>query len=199
MPSATAALFGPAPEALRLVNPIASDLDQLRPTPLATLALAAARNAARGQADLGLFEIGPAFAPEQPQGQHTVAAGLRTGATPRAWAAPARAVDAFDAKADLWAALAAVGAPLDGLTVTADAPGFYHPGRSGVVRQGRAALGTFGELHPRVAAALDLPAPAVALRAVPRRRPRTEAPQARGPGPAAVPAGAPGFRVPRRR
>ena len=36
------------PEALRLTNPIAADLDQLRPTPVATLALAAQRNAARG-------------------------------------------------------------------------------------------------------------------------------------------------------
>jgi phenylalanyl-tRNA synthetase beta chain len=179
MPSATAALFGPAPEALRLVNPIAADLDQLRPTPVATLALAAARNAARGQADIALFEIGPAFAAEQPQGQHTVAAGLRTGATPRAWASPARAMDAFDAKADLWAALAAAGAALDGLTVTADAPGFYHPGRSGVVRQVEAALGAFGELHPRLAAALDLPAPAVAfelfLDAVPEPKRRKRA------------------------
>lgn len=178
MPSASAALFGDAPDTLRLTNPIASDLDQLRPTPVATLTLAAARNAARGQADLGLFEIGPAFAPEQPQGQHVVAAGLRTGSTPRSWAEPSRPVDAMDAKADLWTALAAVGAPLEGLTVTADAPGFYHPGRSGVVRQGRAALGTFGELHPRVVSALDLPAPAVAFElfldavAEPKRRKR---------------------------
>ncbi|MBV9653098.1 MAG: phenylalanine--tRNA ligase subunit beta [Acetobacteraceae bacterium] len=181
LPSATAALFGPAPSALRLVNPIAADLDQLRPTPVATLALAAARNAARGQPDLGLFEIGPAFAPEQPQGQHLVAAGLRTGATPRNWAAPARPIDAMDAKADLWGALTAAGAPLEGLTVTADAPGFYHSGRSGVVRQGRVALGTFGELHPRLVAALDLPAPAVVFELLldavpePKRRKRAAA------------------------
>ena len=56
-----AAMFGAAPDALRLVNPIAADLDQLRPTPVATLALAAQRNAARGYSDCALFEIGPAF------------------------------------------------------------------------------------------------------------------------------------------
>lgn len=179
MPNAAAALFGEAPASLRLSNPIASDLDQLRPTPLATLALAAARNGARGLADLGLFEIGPAFVPGLPDGQHLVAAGVRTGATPRSWAAPSRAVDAMDAKADLWAALAAAGAPLEGLTVTADAPGFYHPGRSGVVRQGpKTVLGTFGELHPRIAAALDLPVPAAGFElfldavAAPKRRKR---------------------------
>jgi phenylalanyl-tRNA synthetase beta chain len=57
MEAKTAALFGPAaerqtpwspPEALRLVNPIAADLDQMRPTPVASLLLAAQRNAARG-------------------------------------------------------------------------------------------------------------------------------------------------------
>ena len=46
----TAALFGEVPEALRVENPIAADLDQMRPTPVATLLLAAGRNAARGMA-----------------------------------------------------------------------------------------------------------------------------------------------------
>ena len=70
----------------------------------------------------------------------------------------------MDAKADLWAVLAALGVPMEALRVTADAPGFYHPGRSGVVRQGpKTVLATFGALHPRVLAALDLTGPAVAF------------------------------------
>jgi phenylalanyl-tRNA synthetase beta chain len=68
----------------------------------------------------------------------------------------------MDAKADLYAVLAAVGVPLESLSVTADAPGCYHPGQSGVVRQGpKLALATFGALHPSVLAALDLAGPAV--------------------------------------
>jgi phenylalanyl-tRNA synthetase beta chain len=162
MAQAEAAWFGAPDPALRLLNPIAADLDQLRPTPLATLALAAARNAARGWPDLTLFEIGPAFLGTAAELQPIRAAGLRTGTTPRHWAAPARPVDAFDAKADVWAVLAALGVPLEALSVTADAPGFYHPGRSGVVRQGpKLVLGTFGVLHPRLCAALDLPTPSV--------------------------------------
>ncbi len=164
MAAKEAALFGATPETLRLLNPIAADLDQLRPTPLATLALASARNAARGFPDAGLFEIGPAFAEDAPDGQQLAAAGLRAGVTPRSWIAPARAFDAMDAKADLWAALAALGVPMEALTVTSDAPGFYHPGRSGTVRQGpKTVLGTFGELHPRIRAELDLPGTAVAF------------------------------------
>ncbi len=154
MAQGQAALFGDTPQALRLSNPIAADLDQLRPTPVATLALAAQRNAARGWPDVALFEVGPGF---HTDGQRQVAAGLRAGSTPRSWAEPARAVDALDAKADLYAALGALGVPMEALSVSADAPGFYHPGRSGVVRQGpRTVLGTFGALHPGVLAAIDL-------------------------------------------
>ena len=162
MARADAERFGAAPDALRLSNPIAADLDQLRPTPLATLALAAKRNAARGYPDVALFEIGPAFAVDAPDGQKLVASGLRAGPTPRNWLAPQRPVDAMDAKGDLWALLAAVGVPLEALQVTADAPAFLHPGRSGMVRQGpKTVLGYFGEMHPRLLAALDLPGPMV--------------------------------------
>ncbi len=162
MAQSDAALFGDTPDALRLLNPIAADLDQLRPTPLATLALAAARNATRGYADVGLFEIGPAFQIGASDGQTLVAAALRAGFTPRSWIESARTVDAMDAKADLWATLAAIGVPMEALTITTDAPGFYHPGRSGVVRQGpKTMLARFGELHPRVLAALDLTGPVV--------------------------------------
>jgi phenylalanyl-tRNA synthetase beta chain len=157
-----AALFGETPAALRLENPIAADLDQMRPTPLASLLTAAARNAARGYPDVALAEIGAAYRGITPDGQAAVAAGIRAGETPRHWAMPARAVDAMDAKGDAMAVLAALGVPMAALSVTADAPGFYHPGRSGVVRQGpKTVLATFGEIHPSLRGALDLPGPAV--------------------------------------
>jgi phenylalanyl-tRNA synthetase beta chain len=162
MAQAEAALFGDTPEALRLTNPIAADLDQLRPSPIATLALAAKRNAARGYLDLALFEIGPEFAVGANENQRWIAAGLRAGATARNWLAPSRAMDAMDAKADMWVAMAATGVPLDALVLTQDASGAYHPGRSATVRQGpRTVLGSFGELHPRVLAALDIVGPVV--------------------------------------
>jgi phenylalanyl-tRNA synthetase beta chain len=162
MDGKVAALFGDTPAALRLENPIAADLDQMRPTPLASLLTAAARNAARGYPDVALAEIGAAYHDITPAGQAAVAAGIRTGGTPRHWAAPARAVDAMDAKGDALAVLLALGVPMAAVTVTADAPGFYHPGRSGVVRQGpKIVLATFGEIHPGLRAKLDLPGAAV--------------------------------------
>ncbi|MBL6077060.1 phenylalanine--tRNA ligase subunit beta [Belnapia sp. T18] len=159
-----AALFGETPAALRLENPIAADLDQMRPTPVASLLQAAARNAARGYPDAALAELGAAYRDPSPEGQLQVAAGVRTGHTPRHWAEATRAVDAMDAKGDALAVLAALGVPMAAVSVTTDAPGFYHPGRSGVLRQGpKTVLATFGEVHPRVAAALDLTGPAVAF------------------------------------
>ncbi|MGH7121230.1 MAG: YtpR family tRNA-binding protein [Acetobacteraceae bacterium] len=182
-----AALFGPTPESFHLENPIAADLDQMRPTPLASLALAAARNAARGFADLALFEIGPGFREAAPDGQVLIAAGLRTGSTARSWIERARPVDAFDAKADALATLAALGLPAAALRIEAPAAAHFHPGRSGMIWQGpKLLLGCFGALHPRVLSALDLPDPSVGfeifLDAVPEQRRRAHrAPPALSP------------------
>ncbi len=162
--AAQAALFGGVGEDLRLVNPISAELDVMRPSVLPGLAAAAARNADRGLPDVALFELGPEYADESPQGQTRVAAGLRAGnAGPRHWAVPARGVDAYDAKGDALAALGACGAPADGLQVTRDAPAWYHPGRSGVLRLGPNVLARFGELHPRVLRGFELRGPAVAF------------------------------------
>ena len=156
-----AARFGDAPESLHLLNPIAADLDQMRPTPLATLVEAAGRNAARGIPDVALFEIGAGF---EAGGQRLLAAGLRCGHTPRRPGQGQQAVSVWDAKADAMAVLGALGVPADAVSITPDAPGHYHPGRSGVLRQGpKIVLGWFGELHPGLLAELGQDRPAAAF------------------------------------
>ncbi|MBI4183509.1 MAG: phenylalanine--tRNA ligase subunit beta [Proteobacteria bacterium] len=157
-----AGLFGGVPDTLRLANPIASDLDVMRPSLLPHLLAAVRRNADRGVADVALFEIGPQFAGDRPEDQARVAAGVRAGRThARHWAQSPRPVDAMDAKADALALLAAAGAPMAAVQVAAEAPPWYHPGKSGVLRLGpKAALAHFGELHPRVLRHLDLAGPA---------------------------------------
>jgi phenylalanyl-tRNA synthetase beta chain len=81
--------------------------------------------------------------------------------TPRHWETPVRPVDAFDAKADALAVLAAVGTSVENLQVDRGAPAYYHPGRSGVLRLGPNVLAQFGELHPSVLRNLDVAGPAV--------------------------------------
>jgi phenylalanyl-tRNA synthetase beta chain len=160
---ATAERFGGAPAELRLINPIAADLDQMRPSILPNLLRAAQRNAARGFADVGLFEVGPVYRDASPTGQDRVAAVVRAGAVrPRWWRGKAEPADLFAVKGDALAVLAALGAPTANLQVTADAPAWFHPGRSGTLRLGPTVLGVFGELHPAVLDALELEAPAAA-------------------------------------
>ncbi len=166
LPRKDAELFGGAPDALHLANPISADLDQMRPSVLPNLVAAAKRNADRGLANAALFEVGPAYVDAEPKGQCLVAGGVRAGVTgPRHWNAKPRPVDAFDAKADALAALGALGAPVDSVEVVAGAADWYHPGRSGTLRLGPNVLGWFGELHPNVLAAMDANGPMVAFEA----------------------------------
>lgn len=165
---AQAELFGGGKPELALSNPIASELSDMRPSLLPGLIRAAQANADRGYGDVALFEVGQVFAGDQPKDQTMSAAGLRRAtAKPfgagRHWSGAAKAVDVFDAKADALAALAACGAPVANLQVTADAPGWYHPGRSGSFRLGPNVIGVFGELHPSVLEALDASGPLVAF------------------------------------
>jgi phenylalanyl-tRNA synthetase beta chain len=163
-----------------LANPIAADLDVMRPSILPNLLQAVLRNAARGTGDVALFEVGPQYADDTPEGQLLVAAGVRVGSVrPRHWAAHQRAADAFDAKADAQAILAVCGAPVDNLQITADAPGWYHPGRSGVLRLGPTVLAQFGELHPRVLRELGVKGAAAAFELFLERIPL---PKAKGKG-----------------
>ncbi|MFV3076597.1 phenylalanine--tRNA ligase subunit beta [Niveispirillum fermenti] len=159
-----AALFDGDKDELRLLNPISADLAVMRPSLLGTLIPAAGRNAAKGFKDVGLFEVGPAFRDGSEKGQDLMVAGVRAGAAvPRNWAKGERPVDAFDAKGDAMAILEAAGAPTANLQVTRDAPGWYHPGRSGVLRLGPTILGRFGEVHPALLAVLDVAGPVVAF------------------------------------
>ena len=159
--------FGGGGADVRLLNSIDATLDTMRPSILPNLIDAASRNEARGLSDPALFEVGPQYKDATPQGQRTVAAGIRHHmAVPRNWAGPARIVDAFDAKADALAVLAAIGAP-DTLSAQggpgAGAPNWYHPGRSGVLKLGDRVMAWFGELHPEIVAAADLKGPVAAF------------------------------------
>ncbi|MFN3658454.1 MAG: phenylalanine--tRNA ligase subunit beta [Pseudolabrys sp.] len=177
-----AELFGGGKAELALANPIAAELSDMRPSLLPGLMMAAQRNADRGLGDVALFEVGQIFKGDQPEDQFTAATGLRRAlAKPdgigRHWAAKAGAVDAFDAKADAFAVLAAAGAPMAALQVVPGGPAWFHPGRSGTIQIGpQNVIGHFGEVHPRTLAALKAEGPLVAfeviLEKIPGAKPR---------------------------
>lgn len=149
--------FGGENPGLTVANPISSELDYMRPSLLPNLIDAAVRNKARGFASLSLFEVGSQFSGIAVNQQRHVATGIRTGETaPRNVHKEARRADVFDAKADALAALTAAGLDASKVQVTATAPAWYHPGRSGTLSLGpKIILGHFGELHPLLLQTFD--------------------------------------------
>jgi phenylalanyl-tRNA synthetase beta chain len=176
-----AELFGGGRPELALANPIASDLSDMRPSLVPGLVAAAQKNADRGVADAALFEVGQIFRGDRPEDQLTAAAGVRrarakASGSGRHWSAPAADVDAFDAKGDALAVLAAAGAPAQALQVVPDAPPWFHPGRSGTIQIGpQNVLGHFGELHPRTLEALGAEGPLVAFEVILEKIPEPKA------------------------
>ena len=145
------------PEKILLQNPIAADLNEMRPSLLPNLLLGAKDNIARGYGNVSIFEIGPEFYGRHPGEQSAVAAGIRVGQTSKKdWSGTMRAFDVFDVKADALAAIAAAKGPYENPQITRDAPAYYHPGRSGALRLGKNVLAYFGELHPAVIKKLGL-------------------------------------------
>jgi phenylalanyl-tRNA synthetase beta chain len=162
--AAAAGRFGGGQPALHLVNPISADLDQMRPSVLPNLLDAARRNADRGFPDTALFEVGPLYRDDTPEGQANVAGGVRSGRlSPRDWRAKPGEADLFAAKEDALAVLAAAGAPVDNIQVSDGPPTWFHPGRAGVLRLGPTVLGHFGELHPELLEAFDAKGPVAAF------------------------------------
>ncbi len=161
--AAAASLFGGGTDAVRIDNPISSEMTHLRPDLLPGLLRAAARNQARGFMDMALFEVGPAFHGGEPGDQHLQATGLLVGhSAARDPHASRRPVDVFDAKADAEAVLAALGAPAR-VQISRKVAAWFHPGRSGAVGLGPNTMAIFGEVHPRILQAMDIKGPAMAF------------------------------------
>ncbi len=161
---ASAALFGGGTDATRLENPISSEMSHMRPALLPGLLQSAARNQARGFADMALFEVGPAFHGGEPGEQHNLISGLLVGQTgPKDVHGASRGVDVYDVKADIEAVLASMGAPAR-VQIMRGGDAWWHPGRHGMICLGpKKVLGVYGEVHPKVLAAMDIKGPAMAF------------------------------------
>lgn len=151
-------------EAIMVQNPIVKELDEMRPSILPNLLTAVKNNIARGYPNVAIFEVAPVFIGRNPGEQHTDAVGVRAGSTSKKdWTGSTREYDVFDAKADAIAAIAAAKGPFENPQITADAPSYYHPGRSGTIRLGKNVLAYFGEIHPSILKKLDIKSRVVAF------------------------------------
>ena len=172
-----AGLFGGGDDALIIANPVASDLDCMRPSLLANLATAAQRNVDHGARMVGLFEAGPLYRGDGPKDQRRAVAGIIRPGDERHWSGASKP-DVYTVKADLFALLAAMDQPPERFQIADPSQPHWHPGQSASLKLGpKTTIAHFGALHPRVLKALDVEGPVYAfemnLQALPQMKART--------------------------
>ncbi|MGH8313705.1 MAG: phenylalanine--tRNA ligase subunit beta [Steroidobacterales bacterium] len=143
---------------IKVLNPIAGNLDVMRTTLLGGLLDVLRSNVARKQERVRVFETGRCFVRAGERYEQPLRiGGLAYGpALPVHWDGARRDVDFFDVKGDV----EALAAPLPVTTKAAPHPAL-HPGRSARIVVGGTAAGWLGELHPRLVRAFELPRPPV--------------------------------------
>ncbi|MCL4124528.1 UNVERIFIED_CONTAM: hypothetical protein GTU68_056896 [Idotea baltica] len=152
-----AALFGKIDPALTVANPVASELNQMRPSIMGNLAASLQRAADRGEPGLRLFEAGPIYLGDGPKDQRSMVAALVRPVQARHWQGQLPTYDAYAAKADLFAVLASLGQPGERFQVAAPSQPQWHPGQGASLKLGpKTTVAHFGALHPRVLKALGV-------------------------------------------
>ncbi|HCU07010.1 MAG TPA: phenylalanine--tRNA ligase subunit beta, partial [Holosporales bacterium] len=135
-----------------ILAPLNSDLAVLRPSLLPSLIKVAQHNKAKSIGNISVFEVAPVFFLNNDlPSQNMSMAGIRFNKTHDAhWLKAPRVFDVFDVKADVLQALAAFNIKESSLQIATDTPDYYHPKRSGCLKQGKKVVAYFGELHPKV-------------------------------------------------
>jgi phenylalanyl-tRNA synthetase beta chain len=152
---------------IALKNPISADLSVMRTSLVPSLLRNAAHNRRQRIEDVRLYEIASVYHPhpdprDRPSAEAVEVAGVLLGRrSPVGWATGGDAADFFDAKAAVAAILETLGAEV---RWAAPASTWLHPRRSARLLAGEDAVGEAGELHPRVAAAFELPRGVLAFR-----------------------------------
>jgi len=155
-------LLDPETSAVRLRNPIASDMATMRTTLWTGLLLAVRHNQNRQQGRIRLFEIGRRFlATTAGCEEEPMLAGVVTGgALPEQWGLPGRPVDFFDIKGDVEALCALTRVGYDFMPTRVPA---LHPGQAAEIVPANAGpgrrIGLVGMLHPEIQARLGLNQP----------------------------------------
>lgn len=146
-------------DVVALANPLSAELAVMRPSLLPGLVATLGRNAARQLGRVRLFELGRSFHPQAGEGTpapletQRVAAAVCGDADPQQWGLATRKVDFHDLKGDLESLAAASGAVL---TFQPSQRPYGHPARSAEVLRDGISLGWIGQIHPRLAKAMDI-------------------------------------------
>jgi phenylalanyl-tRNA synthetase beta chain len=182
------AKWGATDGAVPLANPLSAELGVMRTSLLPGLVGALARNAARQQSRVRLFELGNVFAAngaDAPVETQRIAAAACGDVSAEQWLAKSRSVGFHDLGGDLDSLAALAGTELE---YRPSQPVWAHPGRSADVYRDGVKIGWMGQLHPRLQRSLDLDAEVVAFeldldllfrRAIPKAGPLSRYPSVR--------------------
>jgi phenylalanyl-tRNA synthetase beta chain len=148
------AVLDPGSEAVKLANPLSSEMSVMRTTIWPGLLLAVRHNLNRQQNRVRLFETGQVFLPgDQEMEQIDRISGAICGLiNDEQWAESSRAVDFYDLKADVESLF---GAEAE-IEYRAETHPALHPGQSAVLYNSGKAIGWMGALHPQAATELGL-------------------------------------------
>ena len=140
-------------EKLKIINPISEDLNILRPSLIPNLLASIKKNTARGIDSLSIFEAGSQYSSTTPEDQINSICGIKYGlSNSKTWRSEKKEFDIFDVKNDLLNVINYLVPGNKKISISDEAPSWYHPGRSGkIILNKKIEIGYFGELHPRIA------------------------------------------------
>ncbi|MDX1923663.1 MAG: phenylalanine--tRNA ligase subunit beta [Rickettsiaceae bacterium] len=136
---------------LRLINPISSELDYMRPSIIPNLMDIIAKNHARSIYDISIFEAGPIFLGNEISDEHCVIAGVVTSANDTMTELSfKKKTGFFEIKSDVNTILQESGINIDSLKISTSQVKYLHPGRSASYFLGKKLIAHFGEIHPQI-------------------------------------------------
>ena len=146
-----------ADSAQPLANPLSQDMGMLRTSLLPGLLRTASANLRHQHSRLKLFETGHVFTGGERWLESERVGLLICGAAyPESWLDAPRDFDFYDLKGEIEHLAGCLGHPTNSLQVVDRKPEFLHPGQSCAFALDGRDLGVAGQLHPAVAADLDL-------------------------------------------
>ena len=148
------AALDPGKEAVKLANPLSSEMSVMRTSIWQGLLQAVRYNLNRQQNRVRLFETGQVFLQGEAGLQQVdrIAGAISGLVKDEQWAENSREVDFYDLKADV-ESLLGTGAEIE---YRAQAHPALHPGQSAAVFKNGEAIGWLGALHPHAMSELDL-------------------------------------------
>jgi len=151
----------PLRQAIPIMNPLTDEYPLIRTTLLTSVLENAARNVARKNMDLRLFDIAPVFFPKalpvtELADEKMKVVGLTTGRrSPIAWDTNNEMVDFYDMKGIVERFLTAI--DVQKYTVERGEHFALHPGKTAFFKKGRDVIAVVGEVHPTIAANFGIP------------------------------------------